>query len=53
MNDKFEQRFEIEKLLGGGLIKINMLCEEYRAYIKQQLTEGKLAQSTVDNRGYT
>jgi hypothetical protein len=53
MNDKFEQRFEIEKLLGCGLIKMNALCDEYRAFIKQQLSVGKLAQSTVDNRGYT
>lgn len=53
MNDKFEQRFEIEKMLIGGMIKMNALCDEYRASIKQQLSVGALAQSTVDNRGYT
>lgn len=31
MNDKFEQRFEIEKMLVGGMIKMDMLGDEYRA----------------------
>jgi len=53
MNDKFEQRFEIERLLVGGMIKMDMLCDDYRAFIKQQFSVGALAQSTVDNRGYT
>jgi len=30
MNDKFEQRFEIEKMLINGMIKVSALCEEYR-----------------------
>jgi len=53
MNDKFEQRIEIEKMLVGGMIKMDMLCDEYRSYIKQQLLEDKLAKSTVENRGYS
>lgn len=53
MNDKFEQRFEIEKMLVGGMIKMDMLCDGYRAYIKQLLLEDKLAKSTVEKRGYT
>lgn len=53
MNDKFEQRFEIEKMLVGGMVKMGMLCDEYRAFIKQQFSTGSLAQSTVENRGYT
>lgn len=53
MNDKFEQRFEIEKMLVNGMIKMSALCEEYRAFIKQQLSAGALAQSTIENRGYT
>jgi len=53
MNDKFEQRFEIEKMLVNGMIKMSALCEEYRAFIKQQFSTGALAQSTIENRGYT
>jgi hypothetical protein len=53
MNDKFEQRSEIEKMLVGGMIKVNALCDDYRAFIKQQLAESKIAKSTFDNRGYT
>ena len=53
MNDKFEQRFEIEKMLVNGMIKMSDLCEEYRAFIKQQFSTGALAQSTIENRGYT
>ena len=53
MNDKFEQRFEIEKMLINGMIKVSALCEEYRAFVKQQFTENKIAKSTFDNRGYT
>jgi len=53
MNDKFEQRFEIEKMLVNGMIKVSALCEEYRAFIKQQFSAGALAQSTIENRGYT
>ena len=53
MNDKFEQRFEIEKMLVGGMIKMDGLCEEYREYIKQLELENKLVGSTVSDRGYT
>ena len=30
-----------------------MICDEYRAFIKQQFSTGALAQSTLENRGYT
>jgi hypothetical protein len=40
MIGKFEQRFEVAKMLVNGMIKKDMLCDDYRAFIKHSYRQG-------------
>ncbi len=52
-NDKLAERLELERSLATGLIKVDMLCAEYKNLCKQLTKADKISQSTADNRGYT